>query len=134
MPMVSDAKNVRKAAAVPAFSVSVVIVWLASNVTSVIPADVRPANDSVLNVFAPVIVMLVAAALVKLTLLKVCDPPLNVGTVEEQERVDVPAVKVKFVDVINEIGVLPDKIIVLPLKEIDRMFELVDERLFAVIA
>jgi hypothetical protein len=88
----------------------------------------------VLNVFAPVIVMLVAAALVKLTLLKVCDPPLNVGTVAEQERVDVPAVKVKFVDVINEIGVLPDKVIVLPLKEIDRMFELVDEKLFAVIA
>ena len=74
MPTGFDAKNVRNAAAVPAFSVRVVIVWLALSVTAFIPTVVCPANDSVLNVFAPVMVMPVAAALVKLTLLNVKPP------------------------------------------------------------
>ena len=66
--MVFDAKNVRYAAPVLAFKVRVVMVWLALNVTGVMPTVVRPKNDSVLNVFAPVMVIAVAASLVNATL------------------------------------------------------------------
>ena len=60
------------------------------------PTDVRPAKDSVLTVFAPVMVMAVADALVKLTLLKVKPPPAKVVLAAEQFIVDVPALNVKF--------------------------------------
>ena len=52
----------------PAFRVSVPMVWLALNVTAVMPTVVRPANDNVLNVFAPVMGIELAAVGVKLTL------------------------------------------------------------------
>ena len=106
-----------------------VIVWLALNVTEVIPTDVRPANDRVLNVFAPVIVMLVAAALVKLKLLKVKPPPANVGPVVETEMLDVPALNVKFVVVVKV--TFPASVTVLPFKEIDRTFALDDDKVEA---
>ena len=95
--MVLDAKKVRYAAAGPALSVSVVIVWLALNVTGVMPTVVRPANDSVLNVFAPVIVMAVAAALVKLTLLNVRPPEAMPDVVPVRLIWLVPALKVRLV-------------------------------------
>ena len=69
VPMVSDAKNVRYAAAVPAGNVNVpLMVWLALNVTGVTPNVVRPVNVRLLNVFAPLMVKLVAMELVKETL------------------------------------------------------------------
>ena len=69
VPIVSDAKNVRKADAVPAGTVNVpLMVWLALKVTAAIPAVVRPVNVRFVNVFAPVIVIVAAAVLVKETL------------------------------------------------------------------
>ena len=66
---------VRYAAAVPAFRVSVEIVWFALKKALLTPVLVRPTNDKVLNVFAPVIVIVAAEpASVKATLLKVSPP------------------------------------------------------------
>ena len=69
VPSVSEARKVRYADAVPALIVRVpLMVWSALKVTGVMPTVVRPVKDRLLNVFAPVIVIPVAAALVKLTL------------------------------------------------------------------
>ena len=105
---------------------------MALNVTVPIPTFVRPANDSVLNVFAPVMVMPVAAALVKLTLLKVSPPPLNVDEALEQDIVDVPASKVKFVVVAIKSVADDDSVRELPFQETERTFELSEEKLPAV--
>ena len=54
VPMVSERKNVRMVALVPAESVRVpLMVELASRIMLVIPAVVLPAKDRLLNVFAP---------------------------------------------------------------------------------
>jgi hypothetical protein len=91
------------------------------------PTDVRPANDSVLNVFAPLMVMPLPAALVKLTLLKICPPPFNIGDEPVKEIVEVPALKVKFAAVVIDIekAVPPESVKVLPLSVTDRMLLLV---------
>ena len=112
----------------PAFKVSVLMVWLALNVTGVMPTDVRPANDRVLNVFAPLMVIVDATVLMKLTLLKICKPPFNIGEAPVKEIVEVPALKVKFVVVVLDIekAVLPESVKVLPFSVTDRMLLLVD--------
>jgi hypothetical protein len=46
--------------------------------------------------------------------------------------VDVPAVKVKFVDVVNESGVDAPSVIVLPFKLIERILLLFEDKLRAV--
>jgi hypothetical protein len=102
-----DAKNLRKADAVPAFRVSVPMVWSALNVTDVMPTVPRPAKDRVLNVFAPVIVVIVAAVAVKLKLLNVKPPLERVGLLPPViEIVEVPALKVKLVIVVSVTAVL----------------------------
>lgn len=65
---------------------SVLIVWLLLNVTTVIPAAIRAANDNVLKVFAPVMERVPTPVVVKETLLKV-------KPVAATERLDVFAVK-----------------------------------------
>lgn len=103
---------------------------MALNVTALMPTDVRPANDNVLNVFAPLIIIDVASALVKLTLLNVCPPPLNVGAGATEDIVDVPALKDKLVAVAKfhtvPIPVIA-KVTALPLREIVRIFVLFEE-------
>ena len=117
VPRVSDAKNVRYADAVPAFSVRVLMVWLALNVTGVIPTDVRAPNDSVLKVFVPVMVMPFALKFVKATLLKVKPVVAIPGATFEKFICEVPALKVKFVVfALNALGVDCAQVIVEPLR------------------
>ena len=87
-----------------------------------------------LNVFAPVIVLVLAPVVVKDTLLNVSPPPANVGLAAEQVIVEVPAVSVKFVAVVNTIGVDPLKVIADDPKLMLRVFELLDNKLAAVTA
>jgi len=68
-PIVVDVKNSRYAAAVPALTVSVLlIVWLAKKVIVPIPTTILPVNVKLLNVLAPVIAPVAKAVDVKLTL------------------------------------------------------------------
>ena len=127
VPMVSDAKNVRYADAVPAFSVRVLMVWLALIETEVMPTDVRLANNSVLNVFTPVMA-LVPTVFVKLTLLNV-NPPQTMPASEPERLIWlVPALKVKLATLIalNDDKDIALSVTVLPLKTRERTFELFD--------
>ena len=69
VPMASDRTKCRVVALVPAESVRVpLMVWLAVMDTFFRPAEVRPINDKLLKVFAPLSVTVPADVLVKATL------------------------------------------------------------------
>ena len=90
------------------------------------PADVLPVKDKLLNVFAPTIACDVPAGLVKLTLLNVTPlPPLMLGPLPDKTRLEVPALKVKFVEVVKIIAAPAEvSVTVLLPKSIVRSLEL----------
>jgi hypothetical protein len=87
----------------------------------------------VLNVFAPVIDTLVADVLLNLTSLNVLPPPLKVGAVLVQVMVEVPALNVRFVEVVKTIGVVFASDTLDPFNTIERTFELDEDSCEAVI-
>jgi hypothetical protein len=87
----------------------------------------------VLNVFAPVIDTLDADVLLNVTLLNVLPPPLKVGTVLVQVMVEVPALNVRFVEVVKTIGVVFASDTLDPFNTIERTFELDEDSCEAVI-
>lgn len=95
VPITLDVKKVRQAAVVPAFRVKVPIVWSSKNETVVMPALARPANDNVLNVFAPETECEVTEVLVNRTMLYVNPAPAKFTLLELLVKVDVPALNVR---------------------------------------
>jgi hypothetical protein len=61
-------------------------------------------------------------------------PPFKATTVVENTTEDVPALKVRFVAVKNDIAGADEKVVVLALNDIDLIFELLDDKAPAVIA
>ena len=59
IPTVADAKNIRLLPAVPVVESVPLIVWFAANVTFLYPTTEEPVTDRLLNVFAPVIIIVV---------------------------------------------------------------------------
>jgi hypothetical protein len=86
---------------------------LAAKPNSAIPDAALPATVRFANVFAPVMSGLLNAVLEKVTLLKVCPPPAKVAFELLQVTDEVPALNVKLVDVVNEIGVELERVTVL---------------------
>jgi hypothetical protein len=94
--------NARLVASVPAESVRVpLMVWSALTLSAEIPVVVRPVTDRLLKVLLVDKVCVEPLVLVKLTLLKVCEPPAKVALAFVSTMLDVPALNVRFVFVMK---------------------------------
>lgn len=99
VPMVSERKKMRRTADAPAQVSVPLIVWSAENMKFIKPAGAGAVQVKLLNVFKPVIELLVGDVPVKDTLWNVFPPPARVLVADVNCIKEVPALKVKFVDV-----------------------------------